>query len=95
MSVQTHPGEGHASHHHHENRHFFFGEHRIEAPHAEMKVRDLKELIAKHVEGFKKEHTLVLEEHGDRPDKPLKDDDTVRMHDFPHFYDQPPANFGA
>jgi len=96
MSATHAQGEGQASHHHHhENRHFFFGEHRLEAPHAEMTVSGLKDVIAKHVPHFKKEHTLVLEECGDRPDHPLKDGDKVHIRDFPHFYDQPPANFGA
>ena len=41
------------------------------------------------------DYTLVLEEHGDRPDKPLNNDDEVHIHDTPHFYSQPPANFGC
>ena len=81
--------------HDHDGEHVcFFGDHRLHAPHEHMKARDLKEFIAKHVEGFNRDHTLVLEESGDRPDKPLNDDDQVHIHEFPHFYDQPPANFG-
>jgi len=83
-------------HSHHDDGHhvFWFGTHKLEAPAEHMKVRALKELIRQHVEGFNVAHTLVLEECGDRPDRPLHDDEEVRIHDFPHFYDQPPANFG-
>jgi hypothetical protein len=83
-------------HHHHEGgRHFFFGPHRFEAPRERLTVRELKEFIAQHVAGFNVQHTLVLEERGDRPDKPLDDAAEVHIHDFPHYYDQPPANFGS
>jgi hypothetical protein len=59
-----------------------------------MKAAELKEIIAKHVEGFNSADTLVLEEHGEHPDKPLNDGDEVHIKDIPHFYSQPPANFG-
>jgi hypothetical protein len=84
----------HPEHRHHENRHFFYSVHRLEAPRSRLTVRELKEVIARHVQGFNLEHVLVLEERGDRPDKPLADSDEVHLDDFPHFYDQPPANFG-
>lgn len=97
-----HSGHGHEDHghdhghggHHHATHAFYFGAHKIVAPTEHMKVRALKALIKQHVEGFNIEHTLVLEACGDHPDKPLHDDDEVRICDFPHFYDQPPANFG-
>ena len=84
-------------HHHegHHNRHFFFGTHRLDAPRERITVRELKEVIAAHVPGFNRQHTLVLEERGDHPDKPLGDDQELHIHDYPHFYDQPPANFGS
>jgi hypothetical protein len=75
---------------------FIYSTHKepLEAPKADMKVADLKAIIATKVEGFNRDYTLVLEEHGDRPDKPLNDNDDVRIHETPHFYSQPPANFG-
>lgn len=87
----------HSEHHEHHDeggRHFFYSVHRLEVPRSRLTVRELKEIIAHHVQGFNVEHVLVLEEQGDRPDKPLADSDEVHIHDFPHFYDQPPANFG-
>ena len=83
-----------AEHHHHDDRHYFYSTHRLEAPRSRLTVRELKDSIAQHVAGFNVQHTLILEECGDRPDKPLVDSDEVHIHDFPHFYDQPPANFG-
>src|SRR5579871_6560019 len=99
--AQTRHGghEGHQDHHdHHHDDHcgrpfFYFGIHKLEAPAEHMAVRALKEFIRKHVEGFNVEHMLVEESCGDHPDKPLNDGDEVRICDFPHFYDQPPANF--
>jgi hypothetical protein len=41
-----------------------------------------------------RERMKVMEECGGRPDKPLNDQDEVHIHEFPHYYDQPPANFG-
>lgn len=84
---------------HHEGIHhhlpvFYFGPHKLEAPREHMKVSQLKDIIASHVPDFKREHVLVMEERGDRPDRPLNDGDEVRVHEFPHYYDQPPANFG-
>lgn len=76
------------------NHVFYFGTHKLEAPREHMRVSELKDIIASHVPGFKREHVLVMEESGDRPDKPLNDGDEVRVHEFPHYYDQPPANFG-
>jgi hypothetical protein len=81
-------------HHHNDHHIFYFGDKRMEAPQPRMKVSELKQLIAQHVEGFNTGYTLVFEEHGDRPDKRLFDDEEIHIHDFPHFYDQPPANFG-
>ncbi len=84
----------------HDNEHrppkheFYFGTHKLEAPLERMRVSELKEIIASHVPDFRREHVLVMEERGDRPDKPLSDCDEVRVHEFPHYYDQPPANFG-
>ena len=83
----------HLHNHHHEHI-FFFGLHRLHTPHEAIRVVDLKAIIGKHVQGFDPKNTLVLEESGDRPDKPLRDDNEIRICDFPHFYDQPPANFG-
>ena len=73
---------------------FYLGTHRLKAPQPRMKVSDLKQFIAQHVTGFNVANTLVHEEHGDRPDKPLNDSDDVHIQDIPHFYDQPPATFG-
>ena len=87
--MSDHPNE------HHEKHVFFYGPHRLHAPHERVKVHELKEITAKHVEGFNREHTLVFEEHGDRPDKPLSNGDEVHIHEFPHYYDQPPATFGC
>ena len=81
----------------HEKKHrFIYSTHKepLEAPKEHVKVSELKEIIAKHVEGFNPAYTLVLEEHGDRPDKPLNDTDEVHIEHTPHFYSQPPANFG-
>ena len=82
----------------HEGKHLFrysTHKHHLEAPKSHMKVSELKEIIAKHVEGFNAADRLVLEEHGDRADKPLNDGDEVHIHEVPHFYSQPPANFGS
>jgi len=80
----------------HRDKHFFFyfSTYRLEAPQDVMKVSGLKAIIAQHVPGFNPAYTLVQEECGDRPDKPLADNQEVRIHEIPHFYDQPPANFG-
>lgn len=77
-----------------DKHYFYFSTHRLEAPHGVMRVSDLKAIIAQNVPGFNSAYTLVEEECGDRPDKPLADDQEVRIDDTPHFYDQPPANFG-
>ena len=79
-------------HHHHL---FYYSTHRLEAPRGRLPVSELKTLIGKHVQGFNPAYTLVLEERGDRPDKILRDNEEVHIHEIPHFYDQPPANFGA
>jgi hypothetical protein len=82
----------------HEHKHrFIYSTHKepLEAPKEHIKVSELKEIIGKHVEGFNAEYTLVLEEHGDRADKALNNSDEVHIHDTPHFYSQPPANFGC
>ena len=84
----------HNHEHHHESLHYFFSTHRLQAPRSRLTVQELKASIAQHVPGFNVQHTLVLEESGDRPDKPLADNEEVYIHHFPHFYDQPPANFG-
>lgn len=81
-------------HHHHEKHVFYFSTHRLEAPHTSMTVAALKQLIGQHVPEFNQDYTLVLEERGDRPDKPLNDGAEVHIHEIPHFYDQPPAIFG-
>ncbi len=73
---------------------FFLSTHRLHAPQAHMKVSELKAFIANHVTGFNVANTLVREEQGDRPDKPLSDSEEIHIHEFPHFYDQPPATFG-
>jgi len=81
-----------------EDKHLFiYSTHKghLESPTLEIKVSDLKDIIAKNVEGFDAAYTLVQEERGDEPDKPLNDTDTVRIVDVPHFYSQPPADFGA
>ena len=73
---------------------FFLSTHRLHAPQPRMKVSDLKAFIATQVAGFNVANTLVREEQGDRPDKPLNDNEEIHIHEFPHFYDQPPATFG-
>jgi hypothetical protein len=86
----------HAEHEYHDHeRIFFIGPHRLEAPQPRMKVSELKQFIAQHFQGFNTANTLVFEEQGDRPDKPLFDDEEFHIRDLPHFYDQPPAYFGA
>jgi hypothetical protein len=80
--------------HHDGDNVLFFGTHKLHAPRERMRVTELKDFIASQVPDFKRDHTLVMEECGDRPDKPLNDQDEVHIHDFPHFYDQPAANFG-
>jgi molybdopterin converting factor small subunit len=81
---------------HEHKHHFIYSTHKepLEAPKEQIKVSELKAIIGKSVEGFNAEYTLVLEEHGDRADKALNDNDEVRIHQTPHFYSQPPANFG-
>jgi hypothetical protein len=76
---------------------FIYSTHKeaLESPTERIKASELKAIIGKHVEGFNPDYTLVLEEHGDRADKPLNNDDEVHIHDTPHFYSQPPANFGC
>lgn len=83
-----------SEHHHHEKHLFYFSTHRLEVPEARITVGALKQVIAKHVPEFNAGYTLVLEERGDRPDKPLADHEEIRIHEIPHFYDQPPAVFG-
>jgi hypothetical protein len=81
-----------------EHKHrFIYSTHKepLESPTERIKVSELKVIIGKHVEGFNPDYTLVLEERGDRPDKPLNNNDEVHIHDTPHFYSQPPANFGC
>jgi hypothetical protein len=82
----------------HPNKHpFIYSTHKepLHAPSELATAAQLKEVIGKHVEGFNPGDMLVLEERGDKPDKPLKDTDEVHIHDTPHFYSQPPANFGT
>jgi len=67
----------------------------LEAPQENMVVSDLKKVIGAKVPNFKYEYALVLESHGDKPDRELADTDTVEIKSTPHFYSQPPANFGA
>jgi hypothetical protein len=67
----------------------------LASPMERIKVVELKRIIGKHVEGFNPDYALVLEEHGDRPDKLLNSNDEVHIHNTPHFYSQPPANFGC
>lgn len=67
----------------------------LESPSLEVKVSQLKDIIAKNVEGFDASYTLVREERGDKPDKALNDSDVVKIEDVPHFYSQPPADFGT
>lgn len=76
---------------------FIYSTHKeaLESPTERIKVSELKAIIGKHVEGFNPDYTLVLEEHGDHADKALNNDDEVHIHDTPHFYCQPPANFGC
>jgi hypothetical protein len=88
MNEQHHNGQ------HHDKHVFYFSTHKLEALREHMKVSELKALIASQVPDFKRDHVLVMEECGDRPDKPLNDQDEVHIHGFPHYYDQPPANFG-
>ncbi len=86
--------EHHDEHHHDGKPIFYIGPLRLEAPQPRMKVSELKQFIAQHVQDFNTGYTLVLEERGDRPDKSLIDDEEIHIRDFPHFYDQPPAKFG-
>lgn len=58
----------------------------LEAPKAQMPVRELKDIIAKHVPGFDAGEQLVLEDAGDEPDTPLEDGETVEIAAIPHFY---------
>ena len=62
-----------------------FSEH-IEAPQAHMQVREIKDIIAKHVPDFDSHEQLVLEDAGDEPDLPLSDDAAVEITSIPHFY---------
>lgn len=66
----------------------------LHAPKAQMKVAELKTIIGQAVSGFNPGDTLVEESRGDNPDVPLNDTDTVEIRHKPHFYSQPPANFG-
>ena len=81
-----------------EHKHkFIYSTHKeaLVSPTERIKVSELKVIIGKHVESFNPDYTLVLEEHGDRADKALNNNDEVHIHDTPHFYSQPPANFGC
>ncbi len=73
---------------------FYYLAHRLEAPEKDMQVSALKALIKAAVPEFDISYTLVIEERGDHPDRPLNDTDAVEIKDFPHVYSQPPANFG-
>jgi len=81
---------------HTEEHRFIYSTHEapLYAPRSHVTAAELKEVIGKHVEGFNAGDTLVFEERGDRPDKRLNDSDEVHIHETPHFYSQPPANFG-
>lgn len=82
---------------HQEKKHpFIYSTHpqTLEAPKVDMTAGELKVIIAAHVQNFKMEYALVFESHGDHPDKELNDTDPVEIKQTPHFYSQPPANFG-
>lgn len=66
-------------------RYSTYSEH-LEAPRAQMAVREIKEIIARHVAGFVSQEQLVLEDAGDEPDKSLMDDEMVELTSIPHFY---------
>jgi hypothetical protein len=40
------------------------------------------------------QYQLYLEEHGDRPDKPIRNDEAVAIRNDLHFYAIPPATMG-
>jgi hypothetical protein len=66
----------------------------LEALDERVVVADLKKLIAAKVPNFKYEYAMVMESHGDTPDRELTDSETVEIKHTPHFYSQPPAHFG-
>ena len=49
----------------------------------------------KHQAGIEDSYQLFLEEDGDTPDKPIRDDETIDLGDrIKHFFAVPPATFG-
>lgn len=60
----------------------------LEAPREWLAVRELKDIIARHVAGFDSSQRLVLEDAGDEPDRLLSDDDVVEINAVPHFYSE-------
>lgn len=71
-----------------EDLHFRYSTHpeHLTAPKREMRVAEIKDIIAQHVADFDRADGLVLEDVGDEPDQPLSDDDQVVIEDVPHFY---------
>lgn len=79
---------------------FFFNDQKIEAEQSELTGRQIKELIAQNVPNFDASHVLVSEGHGNHPDEPVADDESVSLrlgHGEGHkrFFTRPPADFGA
>lgn len=79
---------------------FFYDEEKIEAETAEMTGIDIKALIAAVFPNFDKTHVLVLEGHGNQPDRPIQDQELVSL-EIGHgegpkrFFTRPPADFGC
>lgn len=71
-----------------EGLHFRYSTHpeHLTAPKRDMRVAEIKEIIAQRVADFDREDDLVLEDAGDEPDQRLSDDAQIVIEDVPHFY---------
>lgn len=72
---------------------FFFNGAKQTAEHSALSGAQIKALI----KDFDQTHALVLEGHGNDPDKTIEDAGTVNLDDHGkpcHFYSVPPATFG-
>lgn len=75
--------------------HFFVDAQKYETDKANLTGAEIKAMVP----GFNPTYQLYLEEPGDQPDRPVRDDETISLdpaqHGIRKFYSVPPASFGA
>lgn len=83
-----------------EKEFFFYNDEKIESEKAEVTGSEIKALIAAKLPNFDKSHVLVLEGHGNQPDLPIEDQQSLSL-EIGHgegpkrFFTRPPADFGS